>query len=114
MEKSFKHWRTYAIALGLYLLAAGIAFIPLFVGRNTDPAFVWDYDYIMLFSGVALLFVGYVWQDIVKAIARQKLHDWDNPLDKEIVDHTWAICLPFYIAAALSLVTGVIFIFITL
>lgn len=111
MKKAFQSWLTYVIGGVLFLVAAGIAIIPDIVDNYVASMEEWTSDYIFLFIGIIYVFVGFVWQDLLKAHNRRKTKNWDGPLPPEIVNSAWSVCAPFYVAAALSILSGIIFTF---
>lgn len=114
MKKAFTSWIYYVIGGALFLVAAGIAIIPDVVDNYVATMEEWYAHYIFLFIGVTYLFIGFVWQDLFKARIRQRTKNWDGPLGPEVTDRAWARCAAFYIAAALSIIAGVIFTFVTI
>lgn len=112
MKKALKSWLTYVIAGALFLVAAGIAIIPDIVDNFVAVKEEWMSQYIFLFIGIVYLFVGFVWQDMKKALHRRKTKNWDGPLPEDINNGAWAVCTPFYFAAVLSIIFGILFSFV--
>ncbi|MDY0346008.1 MAG: hypothetical protein WCR77_00650 [Bacilli bacterium] len=114
MKKALHNWLTYVIGGALLLVAVGIAIIPDIVDNYVATMEEWHAHYIFLFIGVAYIFVGFVWQDLLKAHHRRKTKNWDGPLSEDISNSAWAVSLPFYLAAVSSIIGGVIFTFVTI
>lgn len=112
MKKALKSWLTYVIAGALFLVAAGVAIIPDIVDNFVATMEEWTAEYIFLFIGIVYIFIGFVWQDLLKAHHRRKTKNWDGPLPEEIANSAWARCAPFYAAAILSIIAGIIFTFV--
>jgi hypothetical protein len=114
MKKALQSWLTYVVGGALFLIASGVAIIPDIVDNYAATMEEWYAHYIFLFSGVALIFVGFVWQDLLKAQHRRKTKNWDGPLPEEIINSAWSVSLPFYLAAILSIIGGIIFTFVSI
>lgn len=114
MKKALQSWLTYVVGGALFLVASGVAIIPDIVDNYVATMEEWYSHYIFLFSGVALIFIGFVWQDLLKAQHRRKTKNWDGPLEAEIIDSAWAVSLPFYLAAIMSIIGGIIFTFVSI
>ncbi|HPK67936.1 MAG TPA: hypothetical protein PLL42_04135 [Bacilli bacterium] len=114
MKKVLRSWLTYVVAGALFLVAAGIAVIPDIVDNYVATMEEWYAHYIFLFIGIALIFVGFVWQDLLKAQHRRKTKNWDGPLSEDVTNGAWAVSLPFYLAAVLSIIGGIIFTFVAI
>lgn len=114
MKKAFQSWLTYVIGGALFLVAAGIAIIPDIIDNYVASMDEWTSQYIFLFIGIVYIFVGFVWQDLIKAINRRKTKNWDGPLPEEVANTAWARCAPFYFAAILSIIGGIIFTFVVI
>ncbi|MDD3035507.1 MAG: hypothetical protein PHO93_01150 [Candidatus Saccharimonadaceae bacterium] len=111
MKKALRSWLTYVVAGALFLVAAGIAIIPDIVDNYVATMEEWYSHYVFLFIGIALIFIGFVWQDLLKAQHRRKTKNWDGPFPQDISDRAWMISLPFYIAGLLSAIGGIFFSF---
>lgn len=108
MKNAFKKWYTYLIALGMVSASAIVAIIPFFA--LNDPN-IWPKVYISyttLLSGVIYALVGFIIQDIFRALKRKETKNWDYPLEKVHVDKAWRIFAPFFLAAAILIVFGLI------
>jgi len=114
MKYALKKWWNYLIGFGGYLIAATIAILPrVLLYKGIEISYKWPKEwmsYTLIFAGVVLTLVGFIIQDIYRAKTRQKINDWDNDLPDENLNVAWMIFLPFLVAAALSFITGLLFI----
>lgn len=108
MKNAFKKWYTYLIALGMVAASMAVAIIPFLALNNPD---IWPKVYISytsLLSGVIYLGVGFIIQDIFRAFKRKETKNWDYPLEQEHIDKAWRIFAPFFLAAGILILTGLI------
>jgi hypothetical protein len=95
MKKALQSWLTYVVGGALFLIASGVAIIPDIVDNYAATMEEWYAHYIFLFSGVALIFVGFVWQDLLKAQHRRKTKNWDGPLPEKSATALGRFLYPF-------------------
>ena len=108
MKNAFKKWWNYLIAIGLVGIAVAVAIIPYFAIKDSK---VWPLvyiSYVCLFSAVVYVGGGFIAQDIFRAVQRKKTNNWDFPLEQKYIDKAWMIFLPFLLAAAVLLLSGLI------
>lgn len=109
MKKAFKLWYTYVIALAIVIVICAIAIIPricvVFLGSQIE----WNSNLpftIIMVSGVLLILIGFVSQDILRARVRHKTKNWDGKLDDVTIFKAWKIFAPFLLSGALLLIIG--------
>ena len=108
MKKAFTKWQNYLFAFLLVCLAVAVAVIPYF-GLN-DPN-IWPrvyISYVCLFAAVVYIGGGFITQDIYRAFKRKESKNWDYPLDDKYIEMAWRIYLPFILAGAVLLISGLI------
>lgn len=112
MKYSFSKWYNYLFALALCLIPTGVGVIPFFVNNNPK---IWPINFVfyaILFGGVVLLGIGFIWQDIYRGLTRKKINDWDNKLDQKYLDKAWSIFMPFFLSGCLCILVGLVMNFI--
>lgn len=110
MKKAFKTWWVYLIAFILDVIITLIAAVPY-----ACKAKKWDIQIIYivyLFSGVLIIFIAFVIQDIYRARIRHKTKNWSDKLPEETLTICWQMLLPALIGGAVSLLIGSIISFI--
>lgn len=108
MKNALSKWYNYLFAFGLVVIAAVIAIVPYFVIKDSN---IWPkvyISYISMFSAVVYAGGGFIAQDIYRAIQRKKTNNWDYPLEDKYINNAWAIFLPFLLAGAVLLLSGLI------
>lgn len=107
MKNAAKKWYNYLIALGIVGILFGCAYTPFKVSNGSD----WPAKYVcyfMVFSGIVIAGVGFIVQDIYRAVIRHRINDWDNKLDESYLNKAWAIFYPMLTGGILTFVIGVI------
>lgn len=112
MKIVLKEKTTYLFAGILFLVSSLIAIIPDLFDEKVATMEEWYAHYIFLFIGIIYIFIGFVWQDLIKAHNRRATKNWDGPLEKEITLKAAKRFAPFLVAGLLSILMGVIFTFI--
>lgn len=112
MKIVLKEKTTYLFAGILFLVSSLIAIIPDLFDEKVATMEEWYAHYIFLFIGIIYIFIGFVWQDLIKAHNRRATKNWDGPLEKEITLKAAKRFAPFLVAGLLSTLMGVIFTFI--
>ncbi len=106
MKKAFLKWYNYLFALLGDGLVTGVALLIYFL-INDESKFPKQYiSYTFLFSGVVLIGVGFIIQDLYRGFIRHKLNQWDGPLDEEYINKAWSIFCPMLVAGVLSIIAG--------
>lgn len=112
MKTVLKEKLTYVFAGILFIISSCIAIIPDLFDERIATMEEWYAHYIFLFIGIVYIFIGFIWQDLIKARHRRATKNWDGPLEKEITLKAAKRFAPFLLAGLLSLLMGVIFTFI--
>lgn len=113
MKNALKKWYNYVYAvLGIAFLVGVSLTLHFLLGdaRGWPIKHSW---YLMIFGGITFVMGGFIAQDLYRGFQRKKLHDWDNPLPKEIVDKAWSIFFPFLSSGLLTFLAGLIAFLIT-
>lgn len=108
MKNSFKKWYNYIFALALSVIPVEVGIIPYFA---INDAKIWPLNFVyyaILFGGVVLLGIGFVWQDVYRGLTRKKIGDWDNKLDQKYINNAWAIFMPFFLSGCMCIAAGLI------
>lgn len=106
MKNASRKWYNYIFAL----ILLGLVFCGSYLPYKFTNGEGWPLKYVcycVFFSGVALLLVGFIIQDIYRALIRKKINDWDNKLDQKYIDKAWAIFYPMFVSGLISVVVGI-------
>ncbi|NLN80534.1 MAG: hypothetical protein GX132_03970 [Erysipelotrichia bacterium] len=112
MKTVLKEKLTYLYAGILFLISSLIAIVPDLFDEHVATMEEWHAHYIFLFIGVVYIFIGFIWQDLIKARQRRATKNWDGPLEKEVILKAAKRFAPFLVAGLLSILMGIIFTFI--
>lgn len=112
MKHAFTRWYNYLFTLALCVFPTTVGLIPYFINNGNKN---WPINYVaysIIFGGVVLFGIGFIWQDIYRGLTRKKINDWDNKLDQKYLDNAWAIFMPFFLSGCICVVAGLIMNFI--
>lgn len=112
MKTILKQKITYLFAGILILISSAIAIIPDILDDLIPTMEEWYAHYIFLFIGIVYIFIGFIWQDLIKAKQRRATKNWDGPLEEEITLRAAKRFAPFLVAGLFSVLMGIIFTFI--
>lgn len=106
MKNASTKWYNYVFAVLVLgaIFCAGFLPYKLINGEGWPVKYVY---YTILFGGVAVTLIGFIAQDIYRAVIRHRINDWDNKLDQKYVDKAWAIFYPMFISGLISVVVGI-------
>lgn len=108
MKNAFKKWFTYLIALGLCGIASAASLIPYFTINDLKswPAAYISYSYLL--SGVVIVGVGFIVQDIFRALKRKETKNWEGPLEEKHINKAWLIFGPCLLSGLTCILLGLI------
>lgn len=112
MKNAFAKWYNYVFALlgdGIVTLVALLIYF-LFNDETKFPKQYISYTY--LFSGVVLVGIGFIVQDLYRGYVRHKLNQWDGSLDDQYLDKAWSIFCPFLVSGILSVIVGAVLVIV--
>lgn len=85
------------VGIGIPYLLYAISILP-----SVDwPPF--EYEYLLFVFFILYILVGFVSWDLIRVRWRRKNQVYDGPIDKEVVDKSWATAMGIFLAAILLL-----------